>query len=70
MGIKVRSEIEIYEVDGKETSALSSKRPHVVVESHWNRSEMIVVTVDDKKYTMVARDLQCGITNATNTGKP
>lgn len=70
MGIKVGSEIEIYEVDGKETPALSSKRPHVVIESHWNRNEMIVMTVDEKKYTIVARDLVCAVANATNTGKP
>ncbi len=64
--IDVRSEIEIYEVDGKEVE-LGIDPPKLVVESHWNRDEFVVLTLDGKSVTVEADKLRKAIENATNT---
>lgn len=62
--IRVQSAMNIYEIDGTDTSGL--KLPQLLVESHWNRRNLIVLDVGGKRYTVDADDLRAGIQNATN----
>lgn len=62
MGIKVRCEVPVYEVNGEETKTLS--QPQLIVESHWNRSQMVVLTIGNEKVTVLGDDLVAAIQNA------
>ena len=63
--IKVINTLRIYETDGKETPV--NRNDEMKVESHWNMRDRIVLIIDGKKYTVIARDIQAAIANATNT---
>lgn len=63
--IKVQSVMNIYEIDGKDTSGL--ELPKLTVASHWNRNNFVVLEVGGKRYTVEASDLRAAIQNATNT---
>ena len=52
---------EVYEIDGAETSA---PIPVIRVESHWNISGWVVLTVDEHRYTVNARDLADAVERA------
>jgi len=65
--ITVVNTLKLYEVDGIETRPVEP--PSVRIESHWNNSNLVVLIVGDKRYTLVARDLMAAIGNATNTGR-
>lgn len=65
--ITVVNTIKIYEVDGTETRLIEP--PSIRIESHWNRSELVVFVVGENRYTLVARDVTAAIANATNTGR-
>lgn len=65
MTIKVRSEVTIYEVEGKEVS--TGKRPVLIVESHWTRKALVVLAVNGQKIAVGADDLLKAMGNATNT---
>lgn len=62
--IKVRNEITVYEIDGKEQSGLAM--PVLAVSSHWNRDSLVVLESDGIRLTVSARDLLVAIANATN----
>jgi hypothetical protein len=66
--MKVYNELKVYELNGKEVPLSDS--PNIAVESHWNRSEYVVLILpcDDKVYrkTVLAADLKRAIENATN----
>lgn len=62
--MKVKNEIEIYELDDTEVS--SANRIHIGIDSHWNSNDRIVLVVAGKRYTVIAEDLRKAITNATN----
>lgn len=66
MAIKVVSQVPIREIDGKELG-VTPALPEIIVRSHWNRNELVVLEIDGKKYTLAATDLQGAISNATNT---
>lgn len=69
MSMSVVSKVTIYETDGNESSGLNF--PELLVESHWNRSEMVVIRVGKHQcVTVLASDLQAAIRNATNAGRP
>lgn len=63
--MKVKNEITIYEVNGKEISGLD--RPVVSIENHWSRSSFVVIVVNGTSVTVPASDLRKAIQNATNT---
>jgi hypothetical protein len=67
MGIKVESEVECYEVDGKEVE-VGGDRPKIRVLSHWNRDELVTLKVGTKTYTVVGDHLERAIQNARNKG--
>jgi hypothetical protein len=64
--IKVESEVECYEVDGKETHTLNSGRPKIIVRSHWNRSDFVVLEIEGKKLAVVYGDMAAALANAAN----
>lgn len=70
--MKVENTIQIYEVDGKDisqkviTADHPTHSPTLQVESHWNLCRMVVLSFEGKSITVLAKDLQMAITNATN----
>ena len=65
--IDVINKIEIYEIDGKEVPTGESKVLEVL--SHWNRPNMVVIKIEDKRYTVAEKELVAAIKNATNTAR-
>ena len=59
--------LDVYEVDGQETNL---SRPTIQVQSHWNRSGMIVLVIDGKGITVLATQLTAAIANALNWVRP
>ena len=66
--IKVSNELVVYEVDGVSVAS-PIDGPRVHVRSHWNRNELVVVELEGKRMTLVAKDLLAAISNATNTAR-
>ena len=64
--MKVENTLDVYEVDDVEVK-LGETKPTIIVKSHWNRDALVVLEVDDEKYTVSARELTAAIENATNT---
>ena len=65
--IQVKNEIRVYEVDDKDVGF--KEGPEFTVENHWNQTAYVVVSIDGKKYTVVAADLMAAIKNATNVNR-
>lgn len=66
--IKVENFVECYEVEGKDVSLFRS--PKLIVRSHWNRNEMVVIeTPDGTKYTVLIKDLNAAISNSGNSAR-
>ena len=65
--IKVKSKVNVYEINGEETHGL--ELPTIEVHSHWNEHDKVVIVVDHKSHTVVAADLEAAIANATRTGR-
>ena len=63
--IKVKNEVPIYEVDGKEIKGIDS--PKLVVESHWSCNKRVKLKLDGKEITVIGDDLVAAIVNAQNT---
>lgn len=64
MGISVKTTVDVYEVNGEEVRDLSA--PKLEVMSHWNRSSMVVLQFPDgRRITVVGRELEAAISNAT-----
>lgn len=71
--IKTRIEVPIHEVDGREVG-VSTASIKLKIESHWNRSDLVVITVPEKmivdhNITVRAKDIKAAIENATNTAR-
>lgn len=64
--IKVSSQVTIYEMNGKETTI---ERPRLVVKSHWNNEDFVILIFEDKEITVTAKDLVAAITNATRINR-
>jgi hypothetical protein len=66
--IKVKCDVDCYSVDGKETSPMNGSRPAMVVTNDVQHNDRVSLTFDGKVVTVLARDLQAAIQNATNRG--
>jgi hypothetical protein len=64
MSIKVENKIYCYEIDGIETKGLD--RPEILIKNHWCRSNMVIINIEGKTYTVLAQDLITAINNSTN----
>lgn len=65
--IKTESKVTGYEVDGVECKGLDM--PALSVSSHGIRNDRVVLEFGGKRITVVARDLNAAVSNATNTGR-
>ena len=63
--IKVVNEVEIYEI-GNGVEAASGTKP-LLVQSHWNLPERVILKRGTMEITVLADDLIAAIKNATNT---
>lgn len=63
--LKVESSINIYEIGSEDTKGLTL--PQVVVRSHWNDGDRVVIVIgDEPAVTVVGSDLIAAIHNAQN----
>jgi len=66
--IKVTSEVDIYELNGKKTQPkVGVESKSLLVKSHWNESGKIVLEYGGETITVVASDLIVAVYNAKNT---
>jgi len=63
--INVRSDVPIYEIDGKETP-LGKPYPTLGVLSHWNWDRFVRLEIGGSIYTVRGKDLSAAIENAQN----
>ncbi len=67
--VKVASEVQVYEVNGKERTPGDEGWPNVTVKSHWNYDKFVIICVDGKEYTVGASDLETATRNAQNSNR-
>ena len=65
--VKVKQEIEVYEIDGEAVGI--GETVSMAVNSHWNRNEFVVIGFNGKELTVVGDDLKTAIKNAENSGR-
>lgn len=64
--IKVINTVKVYEYAGKESCP---EPPSLIVKSHWNRSDFVVLSFPScPESTVLKCDLIAAIENAANTG--
>ena len=57
MRMNVEITIPAYEQDGKEVP-IGTKKPEIIVRSHWNRtSDSVVIEIGGKTYTVLAASM-------------
>ena len=66
--IDIKQEVKIYEVDGEEVTECN-RHSKLKVNSHWNRRNMVVLMFRGKSITILRRDLEVALENATNTNR-
>lgn len=62
--MKIETRIKIYEKNGTETEGI--KYPELAVINNWNLNRMVVLKFGKDEITVLAKDLQKAIDNATN----
>ena len=67
MSIKVSNELKVYEINGVKMIAIP--QPTITIRSYWNGDDRVVLEIDGKSYTLIARELEVAIRNATNKGE-
>jgi ribosomal protein L25 (general stress protein Ctc) len=63
--IKVINEIEVLELNGERLAI--AKKPTIKIISHRNYKDEIVIEIDDKKITLLAKHVEMAVRNATNS---
>lgn len=61
--MSVINKVPVYEIDGNDDI---KDNPSIEVKSHWNYKNLIVLNIFGKEITVVAKDLEKAIQNATN----
>jgi hypothetical protein len=68
--IEVKNKVRVVEVDGEE-QGFSEENPKILVSSHWNRDQLVVLEWPDvpegAKLAVNGRDLEAAIRNAMNS---
>jgi len=68
--IEVKNYVELYELNGKSLTGIRSDKTSLLVESHWNRNEFVILKIgDNDSFTVSASDLISAINNATNSNR-
>jgi len=62
--MEVENKIKIYEVNGNEVEIGKSKS--LIVKSHWNRKDLVVLKFGKQEITVSKRTLEKAIDNAEN----
>lgn len=62
--VKSVNRIQIYEQDNREVATSDTKE--LIVESHWNRTGMVIISFEGRSVTVCVHDLVKALTNATN----
>lgn len=66
---RVRTEIDVLEVDGKVVDRNAKELPMLVIESDWRASgSQIKLTIGGSTYIVAASHMLAGVHNATNRG--
>lgn len=65
--IKVRCEVDVYEVSGSDEDTRGLDMPKLVVESHYRDALVVLRRGEHDAITVVASDLIAAIQNATRT---
>ena len=60
----VLNTIQVYEIDNSEVPI--GKNETIGIASHWNMDDRVKILIGVKSYTVIARDLEMAIKNATN----
>ena len=63
--IEITQIVEIVEEDGEQWP--ENKR--LIVSSHWNRNEWVVLKLDEREFAVGVDDLEAAIKNATNVNR-
>ena len=63
--IDVVNKVKVYEIDGEDTEMVET--PTIEVRSHWNDPDRVVLAIGRKKWTILAKDLEAAVSNATHT---
>ena len=66
MTIEVTNKIKIYEIEGEDADFPNAT---IKVLSHWNNDDRVILEIDRKKYTVLAKDLKLAVDNAINIGR-
>lgn len=66
--IAVQNTVKVYEIDEADLRSVADAQP-ILVRSHWNNNNIVILEIGDRKYTVVAKDLKTAIDNATNTAR-
>lgn len=65
--MKVKNEIDVYEVNGEKCKGLSSDVPHIIVSNHWNMNSLVQLQIDGgDNVAVLAKDLIAAIYNSQN----
>lgn len=64
--MKVKSEVKVHEIDGKDVPIGKSTEP-LVVESHWNDDDFVILRRGEMNITVIGRSLRAAIDNAENS---
>ena len=64
--MSVKNDLDVLELNDKEISPSERETVRVVVSSHWNRDDLVVLHIRDLKVTVVAEQLEKAIKNARN----
>jgi|WetSurSiteA1Bulk_404760.scaffolds.fasta_scaffold30202_3 hypothetical protein len=64
--MKIESRLEPIELNGEETKGIPSPKDSVIVSAHWNSNRLVVIEFHGLNFTVVARELEKAIANATN----
>lgn len=68
--IKVKASIEVWEIDGRDTSEFPTKPKDVLVESHRDNNNLVVLHIDGYgSLTIKGSDLITAVGHATHVNK-
>lgn len=64
--MKVTTEIRVYEINEVDTG---TEEVSILIESHWNLTDRVILRIGNTNYTVIAEDLIMAIKNAQNHKK-
>lgn len=59
MKVDMKAQVSVYEIDGEEHDTVEGEK--LIVRSHWNDDDMVVLEIGGKRLTVVGADLRSAI---------